>query len=188
MDTIFTIGHSNLEIKSFIKLLKGNCVDVIVDVRSKPYSRYAPQFNKNNIQATIETNNMKYLFLGKELGGKPESPDYYDTRGYVLYSKIADSIPFKEGIKRLLKGIKEYRIALMCSEENPANCHRMLLIGRVLVDNEVKTLHIRSDARIQSENDVINENSKEKSLTAQQQLFSDKEEPKWKSTHPVKRV
>ena len=130
--TIFTIGHSSLDMESFISLLKDNSIDIVVDVRSNPYSRYAPQFSKNNIQNTMETNSIKYLFLGKELGGKPESLEYYDSKGYVLYSKIAESIPFQKEIKRLLKGAKAYRIALMCSEENPANCHRMLLIGRVL--------------------------------------------------------
>ena len=77
--TIFTIGHSNLDPESFIKLLKDNSIDVVVDVRSNPYSKYVPQYNKSRIQESIETNNMKYLFLGKELGGKPASPEFYDS-------------------------------------------------------------------------------------------------------------
>ena len=170
----------------FIKLLKDNSIDVVVDVRSNPYSKYVPQYNKSRIQESIETNNMKYLFLGKELGGKPASPEFYDSEGYVLYSKIADSPLFKEGIKRLIEGMKKYRIVLMCSEENPENCHRMLLIGRVLADNGVKILHIRSDARIQSEDDIIGESKKIKNKSAQQNLFRNEEKPGWKSKHPVK--
>ena len=185
--TIFTIGHSSLDTESFIRLLKDNSIDIVVDVRSNPYSRYAPQFSKNNIQDSMETNSIKYLFLGKELGGKPSGREYYDSRGYVLYSKIADALSFKKGIKRLIKGTRAYRIALMCSEENPANCHRMLLIGRVLADNGVKTLHIRSDARIQSDDDIIDESNKLKNRNGQQQLFRDIDKPDWKSAQPVKR-
>ncbi len=185
--TIFTIGHSSLDMESFIRLLKGNYIDIVVDVRSNPYSRYAPQFSKNNIQDAMETKSIKYLFFGKELGGKPSGREYYDSRGYVLYSKIADSLSFKEGIKRLVKGVKAYRIALMCSEENPANCHRMLLIGRVLADNGVKTLHIRSDARIQSDDDVIDESNKLKKRNSQQQPFREIDKPNWKEASPERR-
>jgi len=158
--TIFTIGHSNLDLEAFIKLLKDNDIEVLVDVRSNPYSRFASQFNKVSIQKTIQANGMKYLFLGKELGGKPEGTDFYDSDGYVLYSRIADSPLFAEGIERLIKGIKKYRVAIMCSEENPINCHRRLLVGRVLSDKGIQVLHIRGDGRIQSEDDIIQENNK----------------------------
>jgi uncharacterized protein (DUF488 family) len=172
--TIFTIGHSNLDLEAFIKLLKDNDIKVLVDVRSDPYSRFASQFNKENIQKAIQANDMKYLFLGNELGGKPEGPDFYDSDGYVLYSRVADSPPFVEGIKRLIKGIKQYWVAIMCSEENPISCHRRLLVGRVLADYGVNILHIRSDGRIQSEDDVIQENNRSKNNEAQQNLFESK--------------
>jgi hypothetical protein len=180
--TIFTIGHSNLDLEVFVKLLKDNDVEVLVDVRSNPSSRFASQFNKRSIQKAIKANNMKYLFLGKELGGKPEGPDFYDSDGYVLYSRIADSPLFVEGIERLMKGIKQYRVAIMCSEENPINCHRMLLVGRVLSDKGIQVLHIRGDGRIQSEDDVIQENNKSKNNEAQQNLFKSEEKQDWKST------
>ena len=88
---LFTIGHSNLDLETFIKLLKDNEIEVLVDVRSNPYSRFVSQFNKVNIQKTVQANGMKYLFLGKELGGKPKDPEFYDAEGQVLYLRIAES-------------------------------------------------------------------------------------------------
>ena len=112
-------------------------------------------------------------------------PQFYDSDGYVLYSKIAESPMFIEGIDRLLKGIKKYKIALTCSEENPATCHRRLLIGRVLSDCAVEILHIRSDSRIQTEEDILQENKKSKRNDSQQSLFEAEKRIDWKSTRPV---
>jgi uncharacterized protein (DUF488 family) len=183
--TIFTIGHSNLDLEAFIKLLKANEINVLVDIRSNPYSRFASQFNKDDIQKAIPASDIIYLYLGKELGGKPEGSEFYNSEGYVLYSKIADSPLFAEGIERLIKGIKTYRVAIMCSEENPINCHRRLLVGKVLTDHGVNILHIRSDGRIQSEDDVIRENNISKKNEPQQNLFKYEEKQEWKSTQSV---
>jgi len=182
---MFTIGHSNLDMETFIKLLKDNAIKVLVDVRSNPYSRFASQFNKDNVQKAIQANGMKYLFLGKELGGQPKDQEFYDSEGYVLYSRIAESPLFAEGIERLIKGINTYRVAIMCSEENPVHCHRRLLVGRVLADHGVNILHIRSDGRIQSEDDVIQDNNRSKNDEAQQSLFETEEKQDWKSTQSV---
>jgi uncharacterized protein (DUF488 family) len=183
--TIFTIGHSNLDLEAFIKLLKANEINVLVDIRSNPYSRFAYQFNKDDIMKAIPASGIKYLYLGKELGGKPEGTEFYDSEGYVLYSRIADSPLFAEGIERLIKGIKTYRVAIMCSEENPINCHRRLLVGKMLADHGVNILHIRGDGRIQSEDDVIRENNISKENEAQQNLFKYEEKQEWKSTQSV---
>ncbi len=181
---VFTVGHSNHRLETFVSLLRAKAVQVLVDVRSRPHSRF-PHFNKENIQTAIRANGMKYLFLGKELGGKPEDPEFYDSEGYVLYSRIAESRLFLEGIERLMNGIRKYRVAIMCSEENPINCHRRLLVGRVLADHGVNILHIRSDGRIQSEDDVIRENNISRKDEAQQNLFEPEEKQEWKSTQSV---
>ena len=183
--TIYTIGHSNQDAESFIELLKRNSIEFLADVRSNPYSKYASQFNRRNIQRDIQDSGIKYLFMGKEIGGKPADLDFYDSEGYVLYSKIAESPVFIEGIERLLKGISKYRVALMCSEENPAACHRRLLIGRVLSDHDVELMHIRSDGIIQSEKDIKGENSKSNNNETQQSLFGLENRVDWKSARPV---
>ena len=131
---------------------------------------------------------MNYLFLGKEIGGKPSDPQFYDSDGYVLYSKIAGSADFLEGIERLLNGIKQYKIALMCSEENPETCHRRLLIGKVLSDHGVEVLHIRSDGRVQSERDILREDSSNQKNEAQQSLFMIENGNNWKSVRAVKKA
>lgn len=168
---LFTIGHSNHELEKFLHLLQINKIEVLVDVRSNPYSRYASWFNKASIQKAIHEKGMRYLFLGKELGGKPKDREFYDSEGHVLYSRLSESPLFLGGIERLIKGSKNYRIALMCSEEKPMNCHRYLLICRVLEDRGITVSHIRGDNRIQSRDEISRENEKQKRSKAQQNLF-----------------
>ncbi len=152
--TIFTIGHSNHSLELFINLLKSHKIDVLVDVRSKPFSRFSPQFNKEGLEKAVKAGGIKYLFLGRELGGRPQDSEFYDNQGFVLYSRIAESPLFHEGIDRLIKGIKTYRVAVMCGEENPANCHRRLLIGRVLAKRGVSVRHIRGDSTVHDEDEL----------------------------------
>jgi uncharacterized protein (DUF488 family) len=155
--TIFTIGHSNHSLETFIDLLKSHKIDVLVDARSKPFSRFLPQFNKVELEKSVKAGGIKHLFLGKELGGRPESSEFYDAEGFVLYSRIAESPLFLEGIERLITGITTYRVALMCGEENPANCHRRLLVGRVLAKRGVSVRHIRGDGTVQDEDELAQE-------------------------------
>jgi len=184
--TIFTVGHSNHSLEMFIDLLKCHRIDVLVDIRSKPFSRFSFHFNKEVLEKAVEGASMKYLFLGKELGGRPQDPEYYDNQGFVLYSRIAESSLFLEGIDRLMKGIEIYRVAVMCSEENPANCHRRLLIGRVLAKRGVSVRHIRGDGTVQDEDKVAREEYQSEGEQAQLSLFESNEEvPEWKSTQSV---
>jgi uncharacterized protein (DUF488 family) len=92
-------------------------------------------------------NGFKYLYFGKELGGKPDSKVFYDADGHVLYSLIAKSTPFVQAIERLLKGIHKYRVVVLCGEENPLNCHRRLLVGKVLGNYDINLQHIRGNGR-----------------------------------------
>lgn len=182
---VFTIGHSNHELRKLIDLLKFNKIDVVVDIRSNPHSRFAPQFNKDGFKKVIHAAGVKYLFLGKEVGGKPKDPEFYDPDGFVLYSRIAESPIFLEGIERLMNGIRNYRVVLMCSEENPAHCHRRLLVGRVLDKKGVQIYHIRGDGRLQSEDEVAREADQSTKDNGQQKLFDLEEVPEWKSTQSV---
>jgi uncharacterized protein (DUF488 family) len=158
---------------------------VLVDIRSNPYSKFAPQFNKDILKKGILTSGIKYLFLGKELGGKPEDPEFYDPEGFVQYSRIAESQIFLQGIERLMNGIRKYRVAIMCSEENPVHCHRRLLVGRVLSKKGVQIRHIRGDAKIQSEDEIARESDQIRKDSGQQKLFDLGEVSEWKSTQSV---
>ena len=174
--TIFTVGHSNHSLEMFIDLLKSHKIDVLVDVRSKPFSRFSPQFNKEELKKAVKASGIKYLFLGKELGGRPQNSEFYDNYGFVLYSRIAEAPLFLEGIDRLMKGIKNYRVAVMCGEENPANCHRWLLVGRVLARRGVSVQHIRGDGTVLDEDELAREEYQSTGEQAQLSLFEPNEE------------
>src|SRR5215467_10995764 len=133
-DFIFTIGHSNHSTETFIKLLSEAAIQVLVDIRSYPVSKFASQFDAKQLKNDLVANGFKYVFMGAELGGRPKGEEFYDDDGHVIYSLVATTPLFLQGIYRLEKGIQNYRVAIMCSEENPLDCHRRLLIGRVLRD------------------------------------------------------
>ena len=155
--TVWTVGHSNHSIEHFLDLLDQHQIAVLVDVRSSPYSRYADHFNKQTIQGYLQARTIKYLFLGDLIGGRAEGEQFRDDQGYVLYDRVAQSPDFKRGIERLVDGIVAYRVALMCGEEDPTDCHRRLLIGRVLDGRGVRVMHMRGDGRLQSEEEVAAE-------------------------------
>jgi uncharacterized protein (DUF488 family) len=127
---------------------------VLVDTRSSPFSKYSPHFNQELLASALRAAHTKYLFFGNELGGKPKQPSFYDEDGYVLYWKIAETPAFEQAIQRLRKGTAQYRVALLCSEENPTGCHRRLLIGRVLRTLGVTIFHIRANGRLQTEDEL----------------------------------
>ena len=107
-------------------------MQVIAEVRSYPYPNYSPQFDREAMKEALTKIGVKYVDLGKELGGRPEGTEFYDRDGHALYDKVAASAKFAEGIRRIEDGMKKYRVAMLCSEEDPAICHRGLLVGRVL--------------------------------------------------------
>ncbi|HEY6752105.1 MAG TPA: DUF488 domain-containing protein [Rubrobacteraceae bacterium] len=152
--TVFTIGHSNHSAKKFVGLLEGHRVEVLVDTRSRPYSRHAPHFNIEDLKATLSAYGIGYLFLGLELGGRPAGEEFYDTQGRVDYMRVERSRAFLDGIYKLEREILNRRVALLCSEEDPAGCHRRLLVGRVLSERGVVVRHIRGDGDVQTEGEA----------------------------------
>ncbi len=187
MNHVFTIGHSNHPLDTFIGLLKQHGIEVLVDVRSQPHSRYSPQFDAPELKISLPEAGISYLFLGRELGGRPEGEQFYDDDGYVLYSRIAETPLFHEGIARLERGVEQYRVAVMCSEENPTGCHRRLLIGRVLGGKSVEVIHIRGDGRLQPEDELKAEERASSAEATQLRLFGSapSEEKPWRSTRSV---
>lgn len=167
-----------------MELLARHGVEVVVDVRSSPYARYATHFNKEPLENYLRGRGLKYLFLGDVLGGRPQGHEFYDDQGHVLYDRLAASPTFTAGMERLLQGVRISSIALLCGEEDPAECHRRLLLGRVLADRGVDVFHIRGDGRLQNEAELAEELRFQK--TKGQMTFFDTEEPQqWKSTQSV---
>jgi uncharacterized protein (DUF488 family) len=182
---IYTIGHSNHTLEHFLKLLQTYQIEVLVDIRSHPYSGYSPQFNAFALQATVIEAGIRYLFLGKELGGQPSGEQFYDADGHVLYSRVADSPFFQSAISKLEDEVLQSRMALMCSEENPAECHRRLLVGRVLAERGIEVAHIRGEGRVQTEEELHREEAADRQGHLQLSLFDTSEVMEWKSTQSV---
>jgi uncharacterized protein (DUF488 family) len=173
---VLTIGHSNHSLEHFLGLLRLHAVQVVADVRSHPYSAYASHFDNQPLAKTLRAEGFQYVYLGAELGGRPRGNAYYDTDGRVLYDKVAESSEFQEGLTRLEKGLGQYRVAMLCAEEDPAGCHRRLLVGRVLAQRGIVVEHIRGDGRLQAEDEL---------RAAQLGLFDEIEAPVWKSIPSV---
>jgi len=182
---ILTLGHSNHSLERFLGLLKRCEVQVLVDVRSHPYSRFAPHFDTRGLKDAVTGAAVKYLFLGKELGGRPEGPGFYDAEGYVLYWRVAESPLFLEGIQRLENGIQKFRVAMMCSEEDPTGCHRRLLVGRVLKGRGVQLDHVRGDGRLQAEADLEAVELRKRGNGQTAMFEAAAPPPPWRSVHPI---
>src|SRR5919202_4042675 len=183
---LYTIGHSNHPLDTFIGLLEAHDIQVLVDVRSQPYSKYTPHFESRQLKAAVTSREILYLYLGKELGGRPDGAEFYDADGYVRYDLVAQSPLFLDGIARLEQIIHRYRVAVMCAEEDPAGCHRRLLIGRVLAARGTTVLHIRADGSLQREEE-FGTTEAPGHLGGQLALFPDEEVKEWKSTRSVLR-
>ena len=151
---VLTIGHSNHPEERFAGLIRHHGVELFVDTRSQPYSRHAPHFSAGAIEALLRDAGVAYLFLGRELGGRPASEEFYDDAGRVDYALVERSSPFLGGIHRLEREIRTRRVALLCSEEDPAGCHRRLLVGSVLSRRGYTLLHIRGDGGVQREDET----------------------------------
>ena len=184
MSSFFTLGHSNHDLEAWLALVRQHQIEVVVDTRSSPYSKYVPQFDKEPIQRSLEEAGVRYLFLGAELGGRPANPSYYDASGRVLYGRLRDDARFRAAIARLESGMERFRVALLCGEEDPAHCHRRLLIGRVLIERGHTMLHIRGDGRIETDEAVATASGKSL-VGVQRELFAEIEEDKWRSTASV---
>jgi uncharacterized protein (DUF488 family) len=181
--TIYTIGHSNQPADVLLALLKQHAIEVLADVRSAPYSRYAPHFSQGPLRESVRAAGVRYVYLGRELGGRPDDESLHDARGYVDYARIAATAEFQAGLARLVEGIGRYRVALMCGEEDPTDCHRRLLVGRVLARDGVRVLHIRGDGRVQAEEELEPAAYQQ---PFQPSLFGDEStEGAWTSTRPV---
>lgn len=174
-ELIFSVGHSNHDIARFLQLLTDHQIEVVADVRTSPFSRYSPHFNREPLSKVLREAGIGYVFLGKELGGRPDGTEYYDIEGHVRYDRLSLSELFNNGIERLVQGANDHRVAMVCSEGDPAQCHRHLLIARVLHERGVRVVHIESDGSTSSYESVAER------TPVQRSLFDGEEEGQWRS-------
>jgi uncharacterized protein (DUF488 family) len=149
MTGILTVGHSTHTIEHFLSLLHSNGVTAIADVRSSPYSRHTPQYNREELKAALRDTGISYAFLGDALGARSDDPAHYDGNR-VQYARVAESAKFGDGIDRVLAGAKTHRIALMCAEKDPLTCHRTILVSRRLIERGADIAHVTATGAIET--------------------------------------
>jgi uncharacterized protein (DUF488 family) len=152
--SLFTIGHSNLDLDEFLQILVSHGVKVLCDVRSRPGSFRHPQFNREPLEACLASAKIRYEFLGEALGGRPSDPRAYHSDGVVNYEERRKSPDFCAGVNQALEMSRASIIALMCAEEDPLQCHRFLMICPALVERGVSPLHIRRGGQLESQRDA----------------------------------
>jgi uncharacterized protein (DUF488 family) len=145
---LLTIGHSNHPIERFVALLAQHAVSVLADVRSVPYSRRNPAYNREALERSLSQGGMTYMFLGKELGAKSPDPAHYED-GRVQYRRLAATELFKAGLARVIEQAKSHRLAIMCAEKDPLACHRTLLVARELEANDANVVHVHADGHLE---------------------------------------
>ena len=177
---VLTVGHSNHAIEHFLELLKQQGVTAICDVRSGPYSRWHPQFDREALSQTLKAHGIEYVFLGKELGARSEDPSCYEG-DRVVYSRIAQTELFGKGIRRVTEGAAKYRLALMCAEKEPLECHRSILVAKELEATGIEVQHILPDGNLQSHADAMRALLRREGLDQGQFNFSN---DRLESTHP----
>ena len=145
---VLTVGHSNHPLEAFMELLSRHRVTALADVRSAPYSRFNPHFNRKPLAAALAVRGIEYLYLGRELGGRPDDPACYED-GRIRYDRVARTDRFREGLDRLMGDAAAHRIALMCAEKEPLACHRTLLVGQALHERGVDVAHVHGDGELE---------------------------------------
>lgn len=150
---ILTVGHSNHPMDTFMALIERAQVSAIADVRSKPVSRFVPHFNRARLEAALAERSILYLSLGRELGGRPDDPKLWQN-GKPDYAAMARTPAFLSGLNRVVEASAKDRVALLCAERDPIDCHRFRLIGRELMARRIAVAHILPTGEIESHADT----------------------------------
>ena len=147
-EPVFTIGHSTHTVAEFLALLRQHGITAVGDVRSRPYSRQNPHFNREEMERFLREAGIAYVFLGKELGARSQDPSCYE-QGRVRYDLLARTELFQRGLVSVREAMERYRLALMCAEKEPLECHRTILVSRHLGALGVEVRHILADGAIE---------------------------------------
>ena len=152
---VFTVGHSNRSELDLIELLRRHEINTVVDVRSTPYSEWSPQFNRKAIAATLKEHDIAYSYLGDELGVRSDDPSCYDEENRVVYARLAATEQFRRGLRRVVKGAQRRKLALLCSEQDPIDCHRSIMLAFALDRLGIGSSHIlHSDDKLETQKDL----------------------------------
>jgi len=152
--TVYSVGHSNGTVEQLVGVLRQHAITAIADVRSQPYSRFNPQFNRDALAGSLKDAGLEYVFLGQELGARSDDPACY-RNGSAQYSLMAKTPAFERGIARLLAGTERFQLAMLCAEKDPLVCHRGILISRHLQEKGVRVCHILDQGTLEDHQDSL---------------------------------
>jgi uncharacterized protein (DUF488 family) len=173
MNELFTIGHSTQPWEQFVELLSRHRIEAIGDVRSSPYSARFPQYNRNILDSALRAVNVRYVFLGDELGARRAERECY-VEGVARYDRIARTSAFRAGLERVRIGVTRFRLALMCAEKDPLECHRTILVCRQF-RNDMNIRHILGNGSLETHADAETRLMTEEKVPGDD-LFSPREE------------
>jgi hypothetical protein len=151
---LYSIGHSNHDWPGFLALLQRAGITAVVDVRSSPYSRRLPHFTRDALEPGLRAAGIAYVFLGDQLGGRPQDSSVYGPDGRVDYEKVRKTFAFQHGLERLVQGLERFMVAMLCAEEDPLDCHRGLMIAPALRDVGIAPLHLHKDGSVETSQDM----------------------------------
>lgn len=153
---IYSIGHGGRSVEEFFGLLQKYEINFLIDVRTNPFSRFYTHFNRKNLEEICQQYGVTYVFMGDDLGGKPSNRSCYDKEGHVIYERVMETENFIYSANRIITAYnKNLKVACMCSELKPCECHRSKMIGRYLYDKNVEMQHIDKDGKLVSQKDVM---------------------------------
>jgi uncharacterized protein (DUF488 family) len=153
---LLTLGYGGRSETDILALLAHHGIEYVIDVRSTPWSRYRPEFSQDQLASSLRAHGIRYLFMGSELGGRPDDPACYDDDGRVDYRACECRPAFREGIARLQGAWRAgHFVALMCSEGRPEDCHRTKLVAAALVEAGVEVRHIDERGTLRSHDEVL---------------------------------
>lgn len=152
---LYTIGHSQHDVEYFVYMLQKYQINFILDVRSTPYSQFAASYNRENIKAILKNEDIEYSFMGKYFGARPDDIKLYAKEGYLDFEKTRKSVKFQNGVENVIKGIQSgNNIALMCTEKDPIECHRAIMVARTFFEKGISVQHILADSTLESHNEL----------------------------------
>lgn len=155
IDTVYSIGYSGFLVDEFVNILEYNGINLLVDVRSQPYSQYYSDYNKDSFELKLKNKDIYYRNYANEFGARQDQKEYYSNEGFLDFELFAKSPQFLEGMEKLKNSmLQNYKFVVMCAEKDPFNCHRAILVTRAFHDAGFKIMHLLPAGEAMTQTDI----------------------------------